>query len=107
MHASQQHSDQLQWTIKRSSCSCRCIAQTPAQLVYTYTARVQVLSIESNLLFDNPAMLDYVLFAHDVSRYGPSTGKKMATFLSTGNVVSSTGLDLMQVCTCTYTLEYH
>jgi hypothetical protein len=44
-----------------------------------------------------------MMFVPVVSRYGPSTGKKMATFLSTGNVVSSTGLDLMQVCT-TYTL---
>lgn len=30
-------------------------------------------------------------------RYGGAVGQGMATFLSTGNVTSSTGLDLMQV----------
>ena len=31
-------------------------------------------------------------------RHGGSIGGKIGTFLSTGNVISSTGLDLMQVC---------
>lgn len=32
-----------------------------------------------------------------LDRFGPAVGQGMATFLSTGNITSSTGLDLMQV----------
>jgi len=32
-----------------------------------------------------------------LDRYGSSLGNRIGTFLSTGNIVSSTGCDLMQV----------
>lgn len=33
-----------------------------------------------------------------LDRFGSAVGQGMSTFLSTGNVVSTSGLDLMQVC---------
>ena len=38
-------------------------------------------------------------------RFGSSIGGKIGTFLSTGNLISSTGLDLMQVSGFTVVAE--
>ena len=38
-------------------------------------------------------------------RFGSSIGSKIGTFLSTGNIISSTGLDLMQVSGYTIVAE--
>jgi DNA-directed RNA polymerase I subunit RPA2 len=44
-------------------------------------------------------------FQKQVERFGGGVGSKIATFLSTGNIVSSTGLDLMQVSGYTIVAE--
>jgi DNA-directed RNA polymerase I subunit RPA2 len=44
-------------------------------------------------------------FEKQFERYGSSIGTKLGTFLSTGNVISSTGMDLMQVSGYTIVAE--
>jgi DNA-directed RNA polymerase I subunit RPA2 len=44
-------------------------------------------------------------FAKQLERFGGKTGEKVGTFLATGNIISSTGLDLMQVSGYTIVAE--
>lgn len=72
-----------------------------------------LLSIKQNVLRDyrmNKAkclseIQNIKYFTKNFDRFGSSMGGKIGTFLSTGNIISSTGLDLMQVSGYTIVAE--
>ena len=65
---------------------------------------VRIQAIRELRMNKNKCLLDCVttkFYQRLLERQCASIGGKIGTFISTGNLVSSSGLDLMQVCMCT------
>lgn len=62
---------------------------------------MQHANISSNACLQTPCLIskirDAKYMGKMLDRYGLAVGQGMSTFLSTGNVTSTSGLDLMQV----------